>query len=94
MALSIHNRIRVLIEETNDAFSCYDSVNGDYAEFATLALSDFKSILSDPALTSAELKVLIRKSMIKCRGQDPESWATLMAKYVSRAANADMHSTD
>ncbi len=90
MALSIHHRIRVLIEETNDAFSCCGNMNSDYAEFATLALYDFKNILSDPSLTSAQLKLLIRKSMSKCKGQDPESWASLMAKYVSRAANADV----
>ena len=89
MATSIHHRIRVLLEETNDAFSCCGNVNGDFADFAILAISDFKTVLSDPALTSAQLKSLIRKSMTQCKGQDPKSWSMLMAEYVSRAANND-----
>lgn len=89
MDTSIHQRIRVLLEETNDAFSCCGNVNGDFADFATLALSDFKSVLSDPALTSRELKVLIRKSMTRCRDEDPQSWSMLMAQYVAKAANSD-----
>lgn len=87
MTLSIHNKIKVLIEETTDAFSCYDHMNSDYAEFATLALSDFKSALALPALTGSELKEMLRRSMIACRGQEPGNWAALMAQHMAQAMN-------
>ena len=94
MEHTIHQRIRVLIEETNDAFSSYGSMNGDYADFATLALSDFKTILSDPSLTRTQLKTMIRDSMTKCRNSEPECndtecWANLMARYVTKSANSN-----
>ena len=52
---SIYSRIKILIEDTNDAFSAYGSLNTDYAEFATLSLADFKSILNKPDMTKDEL---------------------------------------
>ncbi len=88
MTFSTHTRIQALIEETNDAFTtCYGHMNADYAEFATLALSDFKSVLSQPSLTGSELKRMLRHSMTECRGQDPRNWAALMAQHIARALN-------
>jgi hypothetical protein len=87
MTFNIHQKIQVLIEETNDAFSYYDHMNSDYAEFATLALSDFKNVLSKPSLTGSELKEMLRRSMTACRDQDPGSWSSLMAQHIARAMN-------
>ena len=88
MTLNVHTRIQTLIEETNDAFTtCYGHMNGDYAEFATLALSDFKSVLAQPTLTGSELKRMLRRGMSECRGQDPRNWAALMAQHIARALN-------
>lgn len=89
MSLSVHQRIRILIEQTNDAFSCYDAVNADYAEFATLALSDFKEALRNPNLTRGQLTRMLRRGMMKHSDKDPGSWAAFMAAHVARAANID-----
>jgi hypothetical protein len=89
MSLSVHQRIRILIEQTNDAFSCYDAVNADFAEFATLALSDFKDALRNPNLTRGQLTMMLRRGMIKHRDKDPGSWAAFMASHIAKAANID-----
>ena len=97
MNVSIHHRIKMLIEETNDAFSsCNGHMNTDYAEFAALALSEFKHVLRNPRLTRKQLCVMLRTGMIKHKDIDPESnWATFMAHYVARSANknAEIHSS-
>ena len=89
MNISIHHRIKILIEETNDAFSSCGSVNTDYAEFATLSLSEFKNALSNPRLTPRQLTQLLRTGMTQHRAvADPEScWATFMAHYIAQTAN-------
>ncbi|MCB1531986.1 MAG: hypothetical protein KDJ35_03860 [Alphaproteobacteria bacterium] len=89
MALTVYNRIKSLIEETNDAFSsCRGAINTDYAEFATMSLSDFKAALEDPRLTSESLVQMLRTGSIEHRSEDPEScWATFMAHYMARTAN-------
>ena len=92
MNTSIHHRIKMLIEETNDAFaSCDTGMNADYAEFATLALSEFKHVLSNPALTRRELMGVLRSGMAKHKVVDPEScWATFMAYYIAKTSNNDL----
>ncbi len=87
MNVSVHQRIRILIEETNDAFSSYDTVNADFAEFAGLALAEFKNALSDPGLTREQLVKLLRRGMAKHKDKDPNSWAAFMAHHIARAAN-------
>lgn len=88
MSMTVHSRIRVLLEETNDAFySCGRNGNADFAEFATLALSEFKHILHNPKLTSAELQGLLRKGMSKHKDKDPNRWSVFMAQHVAREAN-------
>lgn len=89
MSLSVHQRIRILIEQTNDAFACYDAVNADFAEFATLALSDFKEALRNPNLTRGQLTQMLRRGMMKHQDKDPGSWAAFMAAHIARAANID-----
>lgn len=87
MSLSVHQRIRILIEQTNDAFACYDAVNADYAEFATLALSDFKDALENPNLTRGQLTGMLRRGMVKHRDKTAGSWSAFMAAHIARAAN-------
>ncbi len=89
MSLSVHQRIRILIEQTNDAFSCYDSVNADFAEFATLALADFRDALKNPNLTRGQLTHMLRRGMTKHSNKDPDSWAAFMAAHIAKAANID-----
>ena len=88
MAIYAQNRIQALIEDTNAAFmSCDGSMNTDYAEFASLALSEFKTALRDPALTRNDLMKILRKGMAKHRNRDPDMWSALMAKHIGKAAN-------
>ena len=88
MRPNVHNRIKVLIEETNDAFSSEGAVNADYAEYATLALGEFKHVLSNPGLTRRQLMNILRAGMTRHRQTTPGScWSTFMAQYVARTAN-------
>jgi len=92
MTLNVHSRIQTLIEETNDAFFSYGQMNTDYAEFATLALSDFKAILSQPSMTSSELKQLLRAGLLRagsvhCREEEPQKWASFIANHIAKAVN-------
>lgn len=90
MGSNIYNSIKSLIEETNDAYSiCRGAVNADYAEFATMSISDFKRALQDPRLTRSQLTQLLRTGGAEHKVEDPEScWATFMAHYIARSANA------
>lgn len=90
MNVSVHQRIRILIEETNDAYSCCGTVNADYAEFAALALSDFKSALRSPHLTGEELTEILRRAMIKHCDKDDVSWSAFVANHVARAVNGNV----
>lgn len=87
MNISVHQRIRILIEETNDAFTAYDTVNADFAEFAVLAISEFKSVLGNPDLTQEQLMTILRGGMHKHHDKDPNSWSVFMAQHVAKAAN-------
>ncbi len=89
MSLSVHQRIRILIEQTNEAFSCYETVNADFAEFATLALSDFKEALRDPNLTRGQLTRMLRRGMTKHSDKTAGSWSAFMAAHIAKAANID-----
>lgn len=92
MNVSVHNRIKVLIEETNDAFSaCRGSINTDYAEFATMSLCAFKNALHNPRLTRDQLMKMLRTGMNEHKSADPEScWATFMAHYIARTSNKNV----
>ena len=87
MNISVHQRIRILIEETNDAFTAYDTVNADFAEFAVLAITEFKNVLGNPHLTQEQLMTILRGGMHKHQDKDPNSWSVFMAQHVAKAAN-------
>ncbi len=87
MNISIHQRIRILIEETKDAFSYCGAVNADYAEFAVLSLSEFKNVLDNEHLTDDQLIHILRGGMNKHQDKDPNSWSVFMAQHVAKAAN-------
>ena len=89
MATYPNSRIRALIEDTNDAFmSLGGGMNTDYAEFAGMALSEFKTALSEPGLTRSQLIGMLRSGMAKTRNDDPKRWTALMARQLERAVNA------
>lgn len=90
----LYSRIKSLIEETNDAYSiCRGAINADYAEFATMSLSDFKKALNDQRLTREDLAGMLRSGGAEHKTVDPEScWATFMAHYIARSANKNEES--
>jgi hypothetical protein len=88
----VHHRVKMLLEETSDAFSSCGSVNSDYAEFATMALSEFKHALRKPSLTSKQLRMMLRNGTMKHRALKPESsWAAFLADHIENSANGDAH---
>ena len=90
MSKSVHKRIKVLIEETNDAYDmCAGGLNADYAEFAGLSIAEFKEVLSNPGLTRRQLVRMLRKGSNKHKIANPKScWATFLANYVGNVSNA------
>lgn len=90
MPHKIYNRIKILIDETNEAFQAYGHGNADFAHFAQLAISDFRNILQDPQLSSVKLEELIRNASSQHRKTDNEtSWSSFMARYIAETANAN-----
>lgn len=90
MANYLYGQVQALIHDTNEAFmSCGGSVNTDYAEFAGMALSEFKAVLKNPALTRSELVGMLRRGMAKSKCDDPGQWPILMAHQLRTAANSD-----
>lgn len=89
-AMSLQERIKTLILDTNTVFENCGGVNTDYADFATIALAEFKILLSDPSLTDRQLKQIIRKAFLqqKARNSD-DCWATAMAGYMANHANSN-----
>lgn len=88
----VHHRVRMLLEETSDAFSSCGTVNSDYAEFAALALSEFKHALRKPTLTSRQLRQILRDGMLKHRALKPNtSWAAFLADHIEHASNGNMY---
>jgi hypothetical protein len=87
MNISIHQRIRVLLEETNDAYATCGTVNADFAEFAAMAITDFKSILGNPELTGERLIEIVRLAMNKHHDKDPVSWSIFVANHIANTAN-------
>lgn len=88
MAQSIDYRVQRLIEETNSLFYDSGSVNTDYADFATLALQDFRSLLGMPGLTDRELKQFIRRAALQHKVEKAQScWASFTASYMTQKAN-------
>lgn len=91
MSQTVHERIKNLIEGTHEAFENYGAMNTDYAEFASLALSEFKSALQNPELTGQQLRKLIRVGHKSHSHESPEEcWATFMAQYVSMNGNTNL----
>lgn len=92
MGSYIHYRVRMLLEETSDAFASCGTVNSDYAEFAAMALSEFKHALRKPSLTSNQLRQILREGMVKHRALKPDSsWAAFLADHIEHASNGNMY---
>ncbi|MCB1784048.1 MAG: hypothetical protein KDI13_08620 [Alphaproteobacteria bacterium] len=85
--------LEIVIEETNWAYHAaqqHESMNADYADFAGMALLDFKNALRCPELTREELETMLRSGMHRYRSLAPEDgWTTLMAGYMERTANSN-----
>ena len=62
-------------------------VSTQTADFAALALTEFKSALSNPNLTRDQLMNMLRRGMGKHCDKDPNSWSAFMAHHLAKAAN-------
>lgn len=92
MNTSKHIALRSVIEETEDAyrtFSDYHQANADFAEFAGMALTQFKQAMQTPDLTNEDLQSVLRRGMTNHRasGASESGWSAFMASYVTRAMN-------
>ena len=91
MGCMTQKQIKRLIQQTNDVFENSGGVNTDYADFATIALSDFKSLLGNPDLTDRQLKRLIRHASTQYRENSPSnSWSSFTAHYINSQANTNL----
>lgn len=80
--------VRNLIQETNDAYAMYSTLNADYAAFASLSLEDFRRYLNSPGLTGRQLRRMIRNAMMEHKDQSPAScWATYVSSYITARSN-------
>ena len=91
MKHSIQKDVMIVIEETSSAyqtFSDHNSMNADFAEFASMALGQFKDALRQPEMTLLELQKLLRSGMKRHRRRAAETdWTTFMASFMVTAAN-------
>ncbi len=87
---NIRRDVKFVIDETSAAyetFSAHDYMNADFADFAGMALGQFKDALRRPELTRADLEALLRSGMKRHRGRAAETdWSTFMASYIATAA--------
>lgn len=92
---NIHKRIQSLIEETNDAYGSAGTVNADYAEFASLAYSDFQHILKNPLLTRQKLAGVLRAGLLQygTSARKTPGWSVLLAHHVENNANEDIQAS-
>ncbi len=78
-----HVQVKSLLEETENAYRSYSTVNADYAVFASLALRDFRRALGRPEMSRSELEMLIRAALRKNKSNaDGLQWTDLIASYM------------
>ncbi len=91
----IHNTIRTELEDTSTVYSMVVDTSGapnmDYAGYAChIALNRFQQLLDNPDLSSDRLESLMRKVARKYAVDDVDKkWSGVMARYISRHANAN-----
>lgn len=91
----IHSNIRTVLEETSTAYSTVVDSSGqpnmDYAGYCChTSLNRFRQSLDNPALPAERLESLLRRAARKYASDCPEkNWTTVMARYISRHANAN-----
>ncbi len=92
--VTIKRDVRHVIEELDAAYNGsveYNGMNADYANFAGMALGQFRSAMRDPDLTREKLELLLRKGIKKHRAKHHEngSWTRFVASYVAKSSNAN-----
>lgn len=88
MGRSANSRVQTLIDDTNEAFlSCGGCINSDYADFASMAIAEFRQALDKPSLRRDDLVKLLRKSMQKSRCENQAQWSILMSHHVTNSVS-------
>lgn len=89
--LNIKKRVCYVVKEIDDAyrtFSDHDNMNADYAEFAGMAINQFRDALSNPALSREDFKSIFRDGLKKHRAEARNSdWAKFLASHITLKAN-------
>jgi len=84
-----HRLVKQLIDETSYAYDSCHGLNADYAEFASMALADFKAALKNPDLTARQLRRIIRQAYLQHRNRD-DNWSAFIAMHVAKSSNQNL----
>lgn len=89
MNTNIHNRLKVLLEETSDAYYSCGHLNADFATFASMSMRDFRYALHDPSLSEYDFRRLLRRALAELKLQPIEEtcWSSFLAQYITSNAN-------
>ncbi len=90
----IKRDVRHVIEELDAAYhgsTEYSGMNADYANFAGMAIGQFRTAMRDPDLTRDRLELLLRKGINKHRAKRCDSsWTKFVASYVAKSSNTNI----
>ncbi len=93
MKQEIRKSVRQVVEELDDAyneFSNREYMNGDYADFASMAVGQFRDALRNPELTREELKYMFRSGIREHKTQDTDTrWTKFIATHIAQSSNTN-----
>ena len=94
MPKTMQRELYCVIDEMSRAYkslSSSDYMNADYADFAIMALSRFRKVLGNPALSAEELTTMLRKNIAlhKKKKGKKECWKGFVADKMARASNVN-----
>ncbi|MGH1375298.1 MAG: hypothetical protein ACRBCK_03025 [Alphaproteobacteria bacterium] len=93
MEQKIKRNVRRVVEELDAAYSEFsdrDYMNGDYADFASMAVGQFREALRNPELTREELQGMVRSGIREHKTQDGDAgWTKFVASHIAQSSNAN-----
>ena len=93
----IHQNIKAILEEDGVAYSTIVETGGvpnvDYAGYCChISLNRLRQSLSQPDISADRLEGLLRRASRKHVSDDTaKDWAYVMARYLTRHVNANVH---
>ena len=93
MEQTIRRNVKQVVEELDAAYSgfaSHENMNGDYADFASMAVAQFRKALHNPTLTREELKYMLRSGFRAHKAHDTRTgWTTFIAAHIEKSSNAN-----